>query len=228
MEDEDFTMKTNFHTHTARCCHASGRDEEYVQSAIRGGYQILGFADHSPWQFSSSYRSHMRMNPREQFQDYLQSIRTLRRKYRDQIDIRIGLECEYFPPYMDWLRQLIRKERLDYIILGNHFEYSEETGFYFGRRVVDEATLERYVNSALEGMPPGCTLIWPTRICLCADILPLTGTVKKPASVCAAPQNRWALRWSITCAAPWRTAEQARSIIRTTCFGRLPQQKAVM
>ena len=55
MEDEDFTMKTNFHTHTARCCHASGRDEEYVQSAIRGGYQILGFADHSPWQFSSSY-----------------------------------------------------------------------------------------------------------------------------------------------------------------------------
>ena len=76
MEDEDFTMKTNFHTHTARCCHASGRDEEYVQSAIRGGYQILGFADHSPWQFSSSYRSHMRMNPREQFQDYLQSIRT--------------------------------------------------------------------------------------------------------------------------------------------------------
>ena len=118
MEDEDFTMKTNFHTHTARCCHASGRDEEYVQSAIRGGYQILGFADHSPWQFSSSYRSHMRMNPREQFQDYLQSIRTLRRKYRDQIDIRIGLECEYFPPYMDWLRQLIRKERLDYIKIG--------------------------------------------------------------------------------------------------------------
>ena len=47
-------MKTNFHTHTARCGHASGRDEEYVQSAIRGGYQVLGFADHSPWQFASS------------------------------------------------------------------------------------------------------------------------------------------------------------------------------
>ena len=64
-------MKTNFHTHTARCGHASGRDEEYVQSAIRGGYQVLGFADHSPWRFASSYRSHMRMNPQEQFQDLL-------------------------------------------------------------------------------------------------------------------------------------------------------------
>ncbi len=62
------------------------------------------FADHSPWRFASSYRSHMRLNPQEQFQDYLRSIRSLRRKYQDQIDIRIGLECEYFPPYMDWLR----------------------------------------------------------------------------------------------------------------------------
>ena len=75
-------MKTNFHTHTARCGHASGRDEEYVQSAIRGGYQVLGFADHSPWRFASSYRSHMRMNPQEQFQDYLRSIRSLRRNTR--------------------------------------------------------------------------------------------------------------------------------------------------
>ena len=148
-------MKTNFHTHTARCGHASGRDEEYVQSAIRGGYQVLGFADHSPWRFASSYRSHMRMNPQEQFQDYLRSIRSLRRKYQDQIDIRIGLECEYFPPYMDWLRRVIQKEKLDYIILGNHFEYSEERRFYFGREVVDEQTLKRYVDSALEGMATG-------------------------------------------------------------------------
>lgn len=171
----------------------------------------------------------MRMNPREQFQDYLQSIRTLRRKYRDQIDIRIGLECEYFPPYMDWLRQLIRKERLDYIILGNHFEYSEETGFYFGRRVVDEATLERYVNSALEGMATGlyAYLAHPD---LFMRGYPAFDRYCEKASVrlCRAGKNRWALRWSITCAAPWRTAEQARSIIRTTCFGRLPQQKAVM
>lgn len=148
-------MKTNFHTHTARCGHASGMDEEYVQSAIRGGYQILGFADHSPWQFASSYRSHMRMDPGEQFQDYLSSIRALRQKYRDQIDIRIGLECEYFPPYMDWLRRVIQTEKIDYIILGNHFEYSEERRFYFGREVVDEQTLDRYVNSALEGMATG-------------------------------------------------------------------------
>ena len=105
-------MKTNFHTHTIRCHHASGSDEEYVKAAIGAGYQVLGFADHSPWKFSTDYVSHMRMTVGAEFQDYLKSIRGLREKYRDQIDIRLGLECEYFPPYMDWLKKQIKKEKL--------------------------------------------------------------------------------------------------------------------
>ena len=36
-------MKTNYHTHTTRCMHATGDDEDYVLSAIKGGYRILGF-----------------------------------------------------------------------------------------------------------------------------------------------------------------------------------------
>ena len=40
-------MKTNYHTHTTRCMHAVGSDEEYVLSAIKGGFQILGFSDHT-------------------------------------------------------------------------------------------------------------------------------------------------------------------------------------
>ncbi len=38
----------NYHTHTSRCGHAGGSDEEYVQAAIKAGYQILGFSDHAP------------------------------------------------------------------------------------------------------------------------------------------------------------------------------------
>ena len=35
--------KCNYHTHTYRCMHACGSDEDYVISAIKGGYQVLGF-----------------------------------------------------------------------------------------------------------------------------------------------------------------------------------------
>ena len=40
--------KTNYHMHTYRCMHASGTDEEYVLSAIKNGYEEIGFSDHSP------------------------------------------------------------------------------------------------------------------------------------------------------------------------------------
>ena len=36
-------MKTNYHTHTTRCMHAVGDDEDYVRSAIKGGFQELAF-----------------------------------------------------------------------------------------------------------------------------------------------------------------------------------------
>lgn len=152
---EAFGLKTNFHTHTFRCHHASGTDEAYVKAAISAGYQILGFADHSPWKFSSNYVSHMRMTPGKEFQDYLSSIRALKKKYSDRIDIRIGLECEYFPPYMDWLKQQIKKEKLDYIILGSHFEFSEENRYYFGHRVIDAESMDRYIKSCVDGMSTG-------------------------------------------------------------------------
>jgi tRNA U38,U39,U40 pseudouridine synthase TruA len=42
-------MIANYHTHTMRCKHAVGTDEEYVLEAIKHGYKVLAFTDHSPW-----------------------------------------------------------------------------------------------------------------------------------------------------------------------------------
>ena len=36
-------MTENYHTHTTRCRHATGTDEEYVLQAIDGGLQESGF-----------------------------------------------------------------------------------------------------------------------------------------------------------------------------------------
>ena len=58
-------MKTNYHTHTTRCMHATGDDEDYVLSAIKGGYRILGFSDHTPWKYRTDYVADMRMLPED-------------------------------------------------------------------------------------------------------------------------------------------------------------------
>ena len=54
-------MIANYHTHTARCGHAAGTEDEYVQQAIQSGLKILGFSDHTPYWFAGEYYSRMRM-----------------------------------------------------------------------------------------------------------------------------------------------------------------------
>ena len=49
-------MKANFHTHTTRCGHASGTDEDYVRAALAQGFGVLGFSDHVPWPYRSGFR----------------------------------------------------------------------------------------------------------------------------------------------------------------------------
>ena len=39
----------NYHSHTKRCEHAIGEDEEYVKAAIANGFQVMGFSDHAPY-----------------------------------------------------------------------------------------------------------------------------------------------------------------------------------
>lgn len=34
-------MRVNYHTHTYRCGHAKGTEEEYVKAAIEGGLEVL-------------------------------------------------------------------------------------------------------------------------------------------------------------------------------------------
>lgn len=143
-------IKTNYHTHTSRCNHASGTDEEYVLSALRGGFDVLGFSDHSPWPYSGNFRSSIRMSA-DMLDGYVASIASLREKYESQIEVKIGLECEYFPEYMPWLKEQRERFRLDYLLFGNHFSYREEKSLYFGNSHTP-ADLRLYLESAVQGL----------------------------------------------------------------------------
>ena len=134
--------------------HATGDDEDYVLSAIKGGYRILGFSDHTPWKYRTDYVADMRMLP-EELPGYVESLKTLRKKYHDRIDIRIGLECEYFPQYIHWLKEQIKKYQLDYIIFGNHHYHTDEKFPYFGHHTNSRDMLDLYEESAIEGMESG-------------------------------------------------------------------------
>lgn len=151
----------NYHTHTWRCQHARGTEAQYVEAAVEQGFAALGFADHTPWPYQSDFVSGMRMRM-DQFDDYRRTVLDLREQYAGRIEIPLGLECEAFPEWFGWLRDF-KAEYLDYIILGNHYDYSDEGdhrrlypagGYYFGKCHKAEQVI-RYGERTLAGMATG-------------------------------------------------------------------------
>jgi histidinol-phosphatase (PHP family) len=139
----------NYHTHTSRCGHAGGSDEEYVQAAIKAGYQILGFSDHAPYRDFYHEGCHMRWS---QLDDYVQSISSLKEKYKDQIGIKIGLESEYYPFNHEERKELAK--RFDYFLLGQHFEHPSGIGASYFRQNSEEEIME-YGKTVCEGLRAG-------------------------------------------------------------------------
>ena len=92
-------IRRNYHTHTFRCGHAIGNDEDYVLEAIGLGLQTIGFSDH----VMLEHIHHP--NVRGDFiltEGYFNSIRRLKHKYRERINVLLGFEAEAFEEYFDY------------------------------------------------------------------------------------------------------------------------------
>ncbi|MBP3554415.1 MAG: histidinol-phosphatase [Clostridia bacterium] len=144
-------MKSNFHTHTYRCNHAGGLDREYVEVAIRNGLSVLGFADHSPYWFPHGYYSTHRMHT-DEVEDYVNSVLSLKEEYKNDIQIYLGFEAEYYPLYFDELLANLSQYPYDYLILGQHFIKNEIGKIYMMDPCSDYETLSKYVDECIAGM----------------------------------------------------------------------------
>ena len=148
-------MYANYHTHSYRCFHATeDRDEAYVQAAIASGLKILGFSDHTPYPFPDGYYSSMRMYP-NQLGEYCETILGLKEKYKDSIDIRLGLETEYYPAYFSEYLSIIRDCPVEYLLLGQHWINNEIGESYCGRITGNPMHLQRYCDQVIEAMQTG-------------------------------------------------------------------------
>lgn len=147
-------MRINLHTHTPRCNHACGAEQEYIESAIQSGITTLGFSDHAPYLFDYGYYSSFRMHP-EQLRDYVETLQSLRENYRDRIYLPVGVELEYYPKYFDRTVQFLLEHGIEYCLLGQHFTGDEPFSRYSGTETADEAVLEQYVRNCVAGMETG-------------------------------------------------------------------------
>lgn len=148
-------MIANYHTHTWRCMHASGTEREYVENAIQGGLKILGFSDHTPMPYSGGYVSNVKMRP-DQLEDYVDTILKLKNEYRNDIEIHLGLEVEFYPAYFKFLLELTGQYPIEYFLLAQHYLGNEAGDFYCGTPTDSQEYLKRYCNQSQEALETGC------------------------------------------------------------------------
>lgn len=147
-------MTANYHTHTWRCKHAYGTEEEYIKAAIDAGIKTLGFSDHTPQPFPAGYYTHMRMLP-QQLEDYANTVRALGARYQDAIHIPLGAEVEYYPAYFGELMTWLRDAGIEYMLLGQHWIGDEMGEPYCGRATDDKSILRRYCHQVCDAMQTG-------------------------------------------------------------------------
>ena len=136
----------NYHSHTYRCMHSDQdmTDEDYIKDYIKMGFKKIAITDHCPEKNVIDKRPRVRMTY-EQRKEYLQTIRTLKEKYKDQIEIKVGYEVEYLPGEEANIKEL--KDESDIIVLGQHFVYDENKELrILGKCDYTEEELLRYAE----------------------------------------------------------------------------------
>ena len=140
-------MKFNYHTHSQRCGHGSGVEEEYILAAIEAGFDVIGISEHMP--YTGRHIAADRM-PIEDWDDYIATLKHLKEKYKNQIDVKIGVEFEYYPNHIEHLKKL--QKDVEYMICGQHEEDMYGHDYTFA---CSDEDVPKYANLVVEAIESG-------------------------------------------------------------------------
>lgn len=116
-------MFADYHVHTPYCGHAKGTIIEYIESAIRFGFQEIGFADHLGRYYLSTIQKRRYWDwgmSEKNINRYISELIDLKEIYKNQITIKIGLEIDYIEGAEELLLRIIDPLPLDFSIGSIH------------------------------------------------------------------------------------------------------------
>ena len=114
-------LSADSHVHTSLCNHASGTMEEYVQAALDRGLTTLTFLEHLEAGISYCERTWL---TDADFAEYFREGQRLRKKYRERITIRLGVEVGFNPHAVEELRAALARYPFDLVGISYHFFFA--------------------------------------------------------------------------------------------------------
>jgi histidinol-phosphatase (PHP family) len=136
------------HSHTPLCKHAKGLPIEYGLAALRAGLAGITITCHNPMPdgFSAAVRMEM-----DQWEEYQRIVAEATDHWRGRVDVRLGLEADYFPGYEGWLEKQIASAPLSYVLGSVHPQIPEyRSKFAFEDPVDNQRNYFRLLADAAE------------------------------------------------------------------------------
>ena len=152
--DERITLKedkmiANYHTHTRWCNHAVGEIEDYIKAAIEVGLKEIAITDHVP----HSENDDLARMKWEEFAAYNKELDEKIEKYKDQIRVIKGFECEYYKEKLETYKMFREEYGYEILILGQHWCDHKRIDSFAKKE--DEKPLYIYANEVCEGLETG-------------------------------------------------------------------------
>lgn len=139
------------HCHTPLCHHAIGEPDEYAEVALRRGFKGITFTCHCP--LPDGFSARVRMAP-EQFDDYVAMIHATRDRFAGRLDVRLGIESDYYPGVEPWLEKLHARVPLSHVLGSIHYQVSDYRKLYYTGDVMayQELYFDHLARSAESGL----------------------------------------------------------------------------
>ncbi len=110
------------HMHTPLCKHAWGEPEEYAQQALKAGLKGIIFTCHCP--MPNGFWPTVRMSESE-FDTYVALVQRAADAFKGKLDIRLGIESEYFPGCEEYIAALHQRADFHYVLGAVHWQAKE-------------------------------------------------------------------------------------------------------
>ena len=135
----------NFHQHSL-FSDGKAEPEAYIKQALELGFEAMGFSEHSPLPFETPFSL-----KREQVDNYVETLDTLKEKYQDRLAIYRSLELDFVPGFSEDFEQWKKACKVDYAIGGVHLvkpPHTNELWFTDGpdRTIYDNGVRDYFDN----------------------------------------------------------------------------------
>lgn len=116
------------HSHTPLCMHADGQPTEYAAVAEARGLRGLLVTCHNPMPSGFSHAVRMR---EDQFGEYVDLVAQTREEWEGRVDVRLGLEADYFEGYESYLEKQLDSAEFHFVLGSVHPQIPEYRARYW-------------------------------------------------------------------------------------------------